>query len=94
MPAFFHISSKGYISIWFKILAAQRSTFSQIQYVPIVSQLAHLLGFIGGSKATVGCKVASQAVKQYTCPEGEPLKQFCRSGSDPNRDTSDKGVAK
>jgi transposase len=31
---------------------------------------------------------------QYICPEGEPLKQFRRNYSDPNRDPSGKGVAK
>jgi transposase len=31
---------------------------------------------------------------QYICPEGEPLKQFRRNYSDPNRGPSGKGVAK
>ena len=31
---------------------------------------------------------------QYVCPEGEPLKQFRRNYSDPNRGPSGKGVAK
>ena len=31
---------------------------------------------------------------QYICPEGEPLKQFRRTYSDPNRGPSGKGVAK
>jgi hypothetical protein len=31
---------------------------------------------------------------QYICPEGEPLKQFRRNYSDPNRGLSGKGVAK
>eukprot|EP00919_Chromeraceae_sp_WS-2016_P025819 GHVR01060985.1.p1 GENE.GHVR01060985.1~~GHVR01060985.1.p1 ORF type:complete len:100 (+),score=10.59 GHVR01060985.1:1-300(+) len=31
---------------------------------------------------------------QYICTEGEPLKQFRRNYSDPNRDPSGKGVAK
>ena len=31
---------------------------------------------------------------QYICPEGEPLKQFRRNYSDPNRKPTGKGVAK
>ncbi|MDO6457245.1 transposase, partial [Celeribacter halophilus] len=31
---------------------------------------------------------------QYICPEGEPLKQFRRNYSDPNRGPTGKGVAK
>jgi hypothetical protein len=31
---------------------------------------------------------------QYICPEGEPLKQFRRNYSDPNRGSTGKGVAK
>ena len=32
--------------------------------------------------------------KQYSCPDGRPIKQFWRNYSDPNRKPTGKGVAK